>query len=762
MTSLASVASLASAASLAFTISFAAAARAEDAATRAAPLVTPSPVTPPRPLSDTAVAYPDGATGDAVVELELVIDREGNVESAVVRAGEPPFAGAAERAALGWHFAPARRAAAPIAARIRFRVEFQQQTLPANESNGDATPAARAAGAEASAPPLEPAPRAAPLEVTVRADRPVGSRTVSRAFALQLPGAFGNPFAALEATPGVTPTLSGAPYFYVRGSPPGNLGYLLDDLRLPALFHVLAGPSVVHPALVESVDFYAGPYPARYGRFTGGIAAGHVRDATYALHGEASVRAFDSSGLVELPLAEHSSATLSGRISYANPIARLFAPEISVSYWDYQARLSHRLSAQDELVLFAFGSRDALDRKNDEGERQVVFGAEFHRLQLRYRRQTATGSASVLAVAGWDRSAQADGDVRLTDTLGQLRADFERELGRGWRLQAGLDAGLDRYTLRLGELDNPADRSDYLERYPARLDQLAGGYLAAHWRGLPGLSLTLGSRLDVFRSHGTTALAPAPSVLAEFEISRRLKLIHGLGIAHQPPSSNLPQPGSNPVLGRGLQHAIQSSAGLRLELPLECSLEATLFQVALFNLSDSVGISRIDNADESIGESTRALGSSRGLELQLARALSHDLGGYLNYTLSVSRRSVARAQGPALFDRTHVLSGAFSYRWGRGLHAGLRGTFYTGVPADVAYLRAARHPPRSSPFYRLDTRLEKRWPLNEQGAYWAVVLEVLNATLHKEALGDSCNAYVCREDRVGPLTVPSLGLEALF
>jgi len=58
--------------------------------------------------------------------------------------------------------------------------------------------------------------------------------------------------------------------------------------------------------------------------------------------------------------------------------------------------------------------------------------------------------------------------------------------------------------------------------------------------------------------------------------------------------------------------------------------------------------------------------------------------------------------------------------------------------------------------------IQVRGPLNEQGAYWAVVLEVLNATLHKEALGDSCNAYVCREDRVGPLTVPSLGLEALF
>jgi TonB family protein len=346
-------------------------------------------VTPPRPLSDTAVVYPEGASGDASVELELVIQRDGSVQSAVVQSGLPPFADAARRAALEWRFEPARRGDQSISARIRFRVEFRQE-LPEQAPSTAPSPGA------AHSTTLEPAlPQAAPtIEVTVTGVTPVGSRSISRAFALQLPGAFGNPFAAIEASPGVTPTLSGAPYFYVRGSPPGNLGYLLDDMRLPALFHVLAGPSVVHPALVESVDFFAGPYPARYGRFTGGIAAGQIRPPSYELHGEASVRAFDSSGLVELPLAEHTSLTLSGRVSYANPIARLFAPDISVSYWDYQARLVHQLSARDELAVFAFGSHDTLDRENDEGERDVIFGAEFHRLQLRYRRQLDQGSVT--------------------------------------------------------------------------------------------------------------------------------------------------------------------------------------------------------------------------------------------------------------------------------------------------------------------------------------------------------------------------------
>lgn len=62
----------------------------------------------------------------------------------------------------------------------------------------------------------------------------------------------------------------------------------------------------------------------------------------------------------------------------------------------------------------------------------------------------------------------------------------------------------------------------------------------------------------------------------------------------------------------------------------------------------------------------------------------------------------------------------------------------------------------------LDLRVEKRWPLGSDGAYWALLLEVLNTTLREEPLNKSCSAYVCREESVGPLTVPSLGLEAVF
>lgn len=712
-------------------------------------------MTPPRLLSSSDVPYPDGASGSAEVTLELVVDAGGTVGDVTVVAGAEPFAAAAAATARAFRFEPARRGEQPVAARIRFVIGFEQQSAVSSEPPPVSSPPAAASTTPA-----------APIEVRVVGDKPVGAKVVSRAFARQLPGAFGNPFAAIEASPGVTPTLSGAPYFYVRGSPPGNLGYFIDDIRLPALFHVLAGPSVVHPALVHQVDFYAGPYPARYGRFAGGIAAGTLRPPTHELHGEVSVRAYDSSALIELPIASGAgplSLALGGRFSYANPIARLFDPDISVSFWDYQARVSQQLSAESDFGAFIFGARDALDRENDDGERQVVFGSEFHRLAFQYTHKSERGSARLLAALGSDSSAQSEGAVKLGQRVLLVRADLSRELGSGFRLAAGADGEVDRYTLDLGALEDEEEREDFQRRYPTRVDAIAGAYGSLEWRG-PALRLELGARLDAYHSGGESAVAASPRVSAEFQVTPRLRLIQALGLANQMPSSVTPQPGNNPVLGRGLQHAVQSSAGVAIDAGAALSVEATLFQTAAFNLSDPIGISRIDNGDEAIedDEDARSTGSSRGLELRIERSFAERLGAYLSYTLASSRRSVGRAEGPSLFDRTHVLSGAASYRFGGGYHAGLRGSFYTGVPADVAYLAAARDPPRSSPFYRLDVRAEKRFRLGEGGAYWSIVLEVLNTTLHEEALGKSCNAYVCREDTVGPLTIPSLGVEASF
>jgi hypothetical protein len=109
-----------------------------------------------------------------------------------------------------------------------------------------------------------------------------------------------------------------------------------------------------------------------------------------------------------------------------------------------------------------------------------------------------------------------------------------------------------------------------------------------------------------------------------------------------------------------------------------------------------------------------------------------------------------------------VLNVAASYNLGKNWRFGARWLLYSGIAARVAYLEAAKRPPRTPPFWRLDFKLQKRWYIVPPHAWWGIVLEVLNTTLNKEALSGSCHAFTCKYEAIGPVTVPSLGAEGAF
>jgi hypothetical protein len=144
------------------------------------------------------------------------------------------------------------------------------------------------------------------------------------------------------------------------------------------------------------------------------------------------------------------------------------------------------------------------------------------------------------------------------------------------------------------------------------------------------------------------------------------------------------------------------------------------------------------------------------MELFLKKRLTSRLGGFFSYTLSRSTRTFENREYTATFDRAHVLNVAVALDLGRNWRAGTRVVFYTGVPKslDPADPEATRLPP----FFRVDLRLEKRWNLGKT-AWLSVVAEWLNATLSKESIAQNCTLSGCEATFIGPVTIPSIGLE---
>ncbi|HEY8039372.1 MAG TPA: TonB family protein [Polyangiaceae bacterium] len=796
-----------------------------------------SAVTPPSALDAGHVVYPQGAHGDAAVVLDLVIGKDGRVSDVLVVDGDEPFVSAALAAARAWTFSPAHRGDVTVSARIRMRIDFHPPApapSPAPGATTSPSPAPRS-------PRLPSAATPGADEVIVRGVRTeVGQTLIAGAEVRQMPGAFGDAFRAIEALPGVTPIVSGLPFFFVRGAPPGNVGYFLDGVRVPLLYHLALGPSVVHPDLIDHVDFFPGGYPARYGRFAGGILDGETVAPAARPHAEGNVRVFDSGALAETPLLDGKmTALVAGRYSYTAALVQLIAPDTRVGYWDYQTRVSYELSPKDRVSVFWFGSFDEIDSRDRQrnvdtsgnvtetvGDFYPIFKTEFHRLDLRYDHDTPRGHLRLATTLGLEDSVAGTSTSQRTgvssSTVG-LRVEGEERLDRAMKLRYGADAVFSHYTLDTGQ--DPA--ADLRSLYPERNDVMIGAYGDVVWKASRRVETVLGARGDVFTSRlapGSTApVAPAPTpgtfnssatpvsggltsataalgleprLATRVAATRTVTWVSTFGVAHQPPSLFVPIPGL--TLGRlnsGLQTALQTSQGVEIDMPLDFKLTASAFLHDYLGLTDATatclgnGTSVANAGNDCLSE--QVSGRAYGLELLVRRDLTRRLTGWVSYTLSRSTRqthglvlngqvpggapSGVTSTGtleeiPAEFDRTHVLNVVGALDLGRGWRAGARFFFYTGRPYSPE-VQGIPVPPFNSQrlpaFYRVDVRLEKRWRAFGNG-YLAFVIEGLNVTLDKEAISVQCNndgslvplRYdTCGPQYIGPVTVPSIGLE---
>ncbi|HEY8079822.1 MAG TPA: TonB family protein, partial [Labilithrix sp.] len=632
----------------------------------------PPELVPPRAIETPSVPYPSNATGNASVLLELTIDTNGRVSNATVAQGDEPFASAALASAPAWRFEPAKRGDRTVSARIRVLVDFHPPAPP--PPIADETPK-----------PDEPKPapkKNEPLqEVTVTGQRKeVGATDLGGGDVRQMPGAFGDAFRAIDALPGVVPMVSGLPYYFIRGAPPGNTGYFIDGVRVPLLFHFGVAKAVIHPALVDHVDFYASGFPARYGRFTGGIIDGRTAPPKDHLHGEWGVSLLDAGLIVETPFGKDDRGTFlaGGRYGYPGLLLSVLAPEVFLQYGDYQARASWKLDDKNTISTFVFGSVDAAGNKKN-GKVEDLTSTQFHRIDTRWDHDFgALGKVRTAVTLGLDRTAQdADNGSGVLDYMVGVRSEWEVQASRNVKIRAGSDAWFDHYSL----FDNGSGSNDQTQQnFPTRDDVAAGIWLDAVIKVTPDFEIIPGARIDFFESkpsaepHDSSVPTFDPRLATRVRLSKRVTWITSNGITHQPPSFFVPVPGFQLALGKGVQTAVQTTQGVELTLPWDFTLASTVFLNNLLDLTDATvtcGITDSGSIDNSCVDQ-RIRGRTDGLELLLRRPLTKKLTGWIAYTLSRSTREATppHSTGQAAtflsdFDRTHVLNVVGAYDLGR-------------------------------------------------------------------------------------------------
>jgi TonB family protein len=581
-------------------------------------------------------------------------------------------------------------------------------------------------------------------ETVVIAERPREevSRITLRGDEIQkVPGTFGDPFRVIQTLPGVSSVVSLLPFPIVRGASPSSTGFLLDGTRIPLLFHLLSGPSVVHPELIDEIQFFPGGAPAPYGGYVGGIVDGRTRRARPDERLiDIDVNMLQAGGFVRAPIAPiGATVTAAGRYGYPGFLLGLATNQVSLSYWDYQLRLDGG-NAVNGWTAFLFGARDELDTPaptamaNDPNpplQPSLVLG--FHRLDLRLHRTQGRLEETYRAVLGYDRTYSNGTDFWVWTAEPSITATWTQN--DRLRFVGGVQGTLRDLQQGAGALAT----ANPLSSLTASLGTIYVGssYLETIWRPRPALLVRPGVRADVYADSTATKPAVDPRLTLRYRLfernlpepnadARAVWLKASAGIYHQPPRFVLPLPGLDLMpLKYGLLRSYQTSAGAEIPLREKISLsvegffnymDPTIFDLS-FNQASVVTeanhsviptsvVLPPDPGQEVIDRLTKPqLGRAYGLELLLRRQSRTGLYGWISYTLSRSERQRDGAWVPYDFDRPHLLNVVAGLPLRRNWDLGLRLQYQSGRPTTTT---AGYNAAYGTGFFRFDFRVDKR------------------------------------------------------
>ena len=748
---------------------------------------------PPRLTSGENAPYPTGAetSGEAAVELELIVTTDGTVSDAkVVLSAGPAFDEAALRAVRTFVFQPARKDGAPILSKVRYRMVFTPPEPPPPPS----TPAARSDAASdvelrAAAPPV---PEGAPLEFGATAriaapPREATKRTLEAKQLLKVAGTRGDVLRAVELMPGVARPPAGMGLLIIRGSSPEDTQVLMDGVAVPRLYHFGGLTSFVQGRLIDRIDMYPGNFSARYGRKMGGIVEVAVRDPdTKAFRAMADVNFIDASALAEGPVTNRLSVAVAAKRSYVDAFLGAIADKSQMDivaapvYYDYQLLASWRPTDRDRVRTTIYGSADEMKlvltkaQNQDPAFRgQMSQATAFHRAHTSWEHRFDSIDQNLSVSIGPFHMGGQIGEQVAFDGRGydiNARAEWRIRLGERLRLISGFDS-----TTLLAKMTYTGPPNEQREGAPQVNRPIAGrdsvslakdisiarpaGYAELAFEPLDRLLLVAGLRADWYGELEQGSVDPR--LVARYELSTGTALKGGVGQFSQPPDygDTLPLLGNPELAPSRAQH---------YTLGIEQTLGALSFSVEGFHkrLRDLIVTGDVPGQ----GLVNGGVGRIWGVELS-GRAQAERGFAYVSYTLSRSRRNDHGLQWRAFdWDQPHILTMAGSLHLGRGWELGstfryVSGNPFTPVASSVYDASTDQYRPRyggintgrNDAFHQLDLRLEKQW--RPSWGSLAAYLDVQNVYNHRNQEGRVYKFDFSQSQAIPGLPVfPSIGV----
>jgi TonB family protein len=647
-----------------------------------------------------------------------------------------------------------------------------------------------------------------PYETVVEGEREVmevTKRTIQRAQMQSVPGTFGDPIRVIQTLPGLQRAPFGLGLLLVRGSNPDDTGIFVDGHEVPSLFHFLGGPSIFNAEMLDSLDFYPGGFPGRFGRHHGGVVALETRPTSDdGFHGSAKVDFIDSGGYMRTPITKDIDVAFAGRRSYIDAFLGFFVPQPSAGgqrivtpvYYDYQGRIDWNLHQDGKLSLFVIGSSDALHVLNQDNSTTVSTNlnssVDFFRVIATYARPLG-GDLKLTISPAWGRDtisftgaqAMAAGPFTSLDVVNSTlsyRMRVNGRLSEHLILDTGLDV-LSRVTSynALIPIDDNIRNSSGIDIPPSNVfrgSQMigVGEYIDLGVDVTNNLRLIPTLRLDEYLLDGESRASIDPRLVGRLKLSPEWTLKAYVGQFSEPPQPEaLDRRFGN--VNVGLEHGYHSGIGYEWRPDRLWSIDSEVYyeyrnHLVVFSdqVTTSNGIVTYQNFNND------GIQYSEGVEVLIKREISPHAYGYLSYTYSRSKQqnhpdSVLAASA---FDQPHVLNAVASWKPGGGWELGARLQFASGRPdtpvigatydadaGEYVPIRGGTRSIREPDFKQLDARAEHDWLYDT----WSLglYLDVINVTNTKN---QEAIQYDYRYRHSAPITsfpiLPTLGVRGTW
>lgn len=216
---------------------------------------------------------------------------------------------------------------------------------------------------------------------------------VSKGQIMSVPVFLGEPdvLKALQKFPGVQSTGDGTAGIFVRGGDYDQNYITLDGSPLYNAEHMKGFVGAINPDVVQSVNFYRGAFPARYGSRLSSVIDVGIKPGDFEhYHGLLSVGMLSSRMQLEGPIWRgHTSLNVAARISYfdliAKPVLKHFydkpedlQPYENMRYYDLNAKIVHRIDDVHRISAVFYYGKDKDDNSPTNSERSFsTLGNEY-------------------------------------------------------------------------------------------------------------------------------------------------------------------------------------------------------------------------------------------------------------------------------------------------------------------------------------------------------------------------------------------------